>query len=99
MQQEKYHIFFDSPAGLLSGSLDLCQTEAGVTGYLIMMGHGTNITEGKMVDDVRDFCGSIWFEDQEVDFHANGVLEDGMLELDVYIDSRQFALTGFPVRC
>ena len=38
MTMEKYNIFFDSPVGLLSGTLDLCQTECGLTGHITMMG-------------------------------------------------------------
>lgn len=98
MQQEKYNIFLDSPMGLLSGSLDLYPTEDGISGHIMMMGHGTMITHGKMEGDIRDFVGTIWFEDNEVSFHAVGVLADGVLELDVSIGPRTFSLTGFPVR-
>ncbi|MDO4173997.1 MAG: hypothetical protein Q4D42_04465 [Eubacteriales bacterium] len=98
MKQEKYNIFLDSPVGLLSGSLDLCPEQDDVSGHIMMMGHTTEIAHGKMEDDVRDFCGTIWFEGNEVSFHAMGLLTDGMLELDVSIGSRTFALTGFPVR-
>ena len=55
MNQEKYNIFLDSPVGLMAGSLDLCQTHTGVTGHVTLMDHGTNITEGKMDGDNRDF--------------------------------------------
>ena len=83
--------------GLMAGSLDLCQTHTGVTGHVTLMDHGTNITEGKMDGDNRDFYGTMWFEDQEMPFHAAGVLADGVLELDVTIGSRIFSLTGFPI--
>lgn len=97
MNQEKYNIFLDSPVGLMAGSLDLCQTRTGVTGHVTLMNHGTNITEGNMDGDNRDFCGTMWFENHEMPFHATGVLADGMLELDVTIGSRIFSLTGFPI--
>ena len=97
MNQEKYNIILDSPVGLMAGSLDLCQSHTGVTGHVTLMDHGTNITEGKMDGDNRDFYGTMWFEDQEMPFHAAGVLADGVLELDVTIGSRIFSLTGFPI--
>ena len=83
MTMEKYNIFFDSPVGLLSGTLDLCQTECGLTGHIM--------------DDKRDFYGTVWLREEEVPFHAQGVLEDGMLELDMNIGAQLFPLTGFPV--
>ena len=97
MAMEKYNIFFDSPVGLLSGTLDLCQTECGLTGHITMMGRGTNITDGHIMDDKRDFYGTVWLREEEVPFHAQGVLEDGMLELDMNIGAQLFPLTGFPI--
>lgn len=97
MKQERYHIFFDSPTGLLPGSLDLCQTDHGVSGHITMMGHGSMITGGTMDGDLRDFAGTIWFRQKEVPFHANGELSDGVLDLDLTIGSQVFPLTGFPV--
>ena len=97
MKQERYHIFFDSPSGLLPGSLDLCQTDDGVSGHITIMGRGSNITDGSMEGDMRDFGGTIWFRQQEMPFHANGEISDGVLDLDVTVGSEVFALTGFPV--
>lgn len=97
MKQEKYNIFFDSPMGLLSGSLDLCETVKGITGYIMLMGHGTIITDGKMEGDIRDFEGTIWFKNEEVPFHANGELSDGVLDLDMSIGSQVYPLSCFPV--
>ena len=97
MKQEKYNIFFDSPMGLLSGSLDLCETMTGLSGYIMLMGHGTIITDGRMEGDMRDFTGTIWFKNQEVPFHANGALSDGVLDLDMLIGSQVYPLACFPV--
>ncbi len=97
MKQEKYNIFFDSPMGLLSGSLDLCETGTGLSGYIMLMGHGTIITSGTMEGDRRDFEGTIWFKDEEVAFHANGELSDGVLDLDMTIGSQVYPLSCFPV--
>lgn len=97
MKHEKYNIFFDSPTGLIPGSLDLCETESGFSGHITMLGHGSNITEGSMNGDTRDFKGTIWYEKEEVPFHAKGSLSDGVLDLDMSIGSRLFPLTGFPV--
>lgn len=83
MTMEKYNIFFDSPVGLLSGTLDLCQTECGLTGHITMMGRGTNITDGHIMDDKRDFYGTVWLREEEVPFHAAGRAGGCMLELDM----------------
>ncbi|HBI63951.1 MAG TPA: hypothetical protein DDX51_02370 [Clostridiales bacterium] len=97
MKQERYHIFFDSPNGLIPGSLDLCKTEAGVSGHIAVLGHGTIISAGYMEGDLRAFDGTIWFREKNVPFHADGLLTDGMLELDITIGSQSFPMTGFPV--
>ena len=49
------------------------------------------------MDDKRDFYGTVWLREEEVPFHAQGVLEDGMLELDMNIGAQLFPLTGFPI--
>lgn len=97
MTMEKYNIFFDSPVGLLSGTLDLCQTDIGVTGHISMMGHGSTITHGHMQDDKRDFSGTVWFKEEEVPFYAEGILEDGVLELDMKLGPEFYPVTGFPI--
>lgn len=97
MKHEKYQIFFDSPTGLVPGSLDLCETDVGFSGHITLLGRGTNITAGKMEGDMRDFRGTVWYRQQEVPFHASGALSDGVLDIDMSIGSRIFALTGFPI--
>lgn len=97
LKHEKYHIFFDSPTGLVPGSLDLCQTAAGFSGHITLMGRGTNITDGTMEGDLRNFGGTIWYKQEEVPFHASGMLSDGVLDIDMSIGSQIFPLTGFPI--
>ncbi len=97
MKHEKYQIFFDSPTGLVPGSLDLCQTEEGFSGHIALLGHGTTLTDGKIDGDVRDFGGKIWYKEEEGPFHANGLLSDRVLDLDVTIGEQVLPLTGFPV--
>lgn len=97
MKQEKYHIFLDSPAGLLSGSLHLRETKTGLSGYIMMMGHGSAITDGKIDGDMRHFNGTVFLRDEEVAFEAIGELCDGILDLDMSIGSHTFPLACFPV--
>ena len=94
---ERYQIFLDSKTGLVPGTLDLCQTEQGVTGYVTMIGHGTEITSGTIEGNERRFDGTIWYKEQEVLFSADGEVNDEVLELNVHIGELLIPLTGFSI--
>lgn len=96
MKQEKYTIFFDTGAALLPGTLNLCQTDKGLSGDIMLLGHGTTINRGEMQGDQRRFAGSIWYKEQEVPFEAEGMVNDGLLDIDISIWDQVFSLTGFP---
>ena len=53
--------------------------------------------DGTYHDDGTGNHGTVWLREEEVPFHAQGVLEDGMLELDMNIGAQLFPLTGFPI--
>ena len=97
MKSENYNIFLDSGSGLLPGTLHLHQTEQGLSGRITMLGHGTDITEGTMDGEERRFTGTIWYDEQEVPFSADGQVNDGVLELDISIGEIVISLNGFPV--
>ncbi len=98
MKHERYQIFFDSPMGLIPGSLDLCQANGDVSGSIRLWNHDTSITGGSIDGNKRDFSGTIWFKQEEVPFCAKGELSsDEILDLDVTIGSKCYPLTGFPI--
>ena len=97
MKSEKYNIFLDSGSGLLPGTLHLDETAEGLSGRITMLGHGTDITEGTIDGDERRFTGTIWYDEQEVPFSANGQVNDDVLELDISIGELVISLNGFPV--
>ena len=96
MKQEKYTIFFDTGTALLPGTLNLYQTDESVSGDIMLLGHGTSIDSGEMQGNARRFAGSIWYKEQEVPFRAEGIVNDGLLDIDISIWDQVFSLTGFP---
>ena len=96
MKRERYTAIFDAGSALVPGTIDLYETENGVSGHISMLGHGTTISHGEFDEDKRCFAGTIWYLEEEVPFEAEGIVRDGMLDLNISILGRVFPLTGFP---
>lgn len=93
--REVYQIFLDSREGLLTGALQLDHNGTEATGQMELYGHPLPLSGVRFEGNKRSFQGVLRLEDREVDFRAEGELEDEVLDVMIRTAGNQMLVTGF----
>jgi hypothetical protein len=93
--REDYRIFLDSKAGLISGTLKLSSFEGIASGEMELGSYPLELSDVQFDGNKRSFHGTLELNDRTLEFHADGELEDDVLDVMVRAADKQMLITGF----